>query len=633
MVSEYITSPSDIKKLSIHELKELSARLRQTVIDRVSLNGGHLASNLGVVELTVSLHYVFNSPTDKIIWDVGHQSYCHKLLTGRSGRFSTLRKKEGLSGFPRRDESAHDVFGTGHSSTSISAALGILEGLEANGEHGKVIVVIGDGAMTSGLAFEGLNNVGHRKKDMIIILNDNEMSISPNVGALSSYLNRIITGKFYQRFKQDAKSILYGLPNIGEQAARAAHRMEEMLKCLFLPGILFEELGFNYVGPIDGHDIRELIGTLEGIKNASSPTLLHVITKKGKGYRFSEENSSAYHGIGPFDPETGLCVPQEGLTYGEAFGNALTKCAGSDDTIVAISAAMKEGTGLERFAEKYPGRFYDVGIAEPHAVTFAAGLATQGLKPVVAIYSTFLQRAYDQIVHDVCLQNLHVVFAIDRAGIVGEDGPTHNGLLDLSYLRHIPNLVVMAPKDDVELAAMLVLALKHNGPVAIRYPRGKVKRLSGRPSGNGCSPRPFNIGEAELLQSGDDVALIALGHTVLAALSAATLLEAGGVGAAVVNARFVKPLDAGLICSIAAGVKRIVTVEENVLAGGFGSAVLELLHDHEIEGVYVKRCGISDAFVEQGRQDELRKKYLLDAEGIYQTALSVLKERKYTFSK
>ena len=630
MVPEHITSPSDIKTLSIHELKELSARLRQTVIDRVSLNGGHLASNLGVVELTVGLHYVFDSPTDKIIWDVGHQSYCHKLLTGRSGRFSSLRKKGGLSGFPKRDESEHDVFGTGHSSTSISAALGILEGRDRNGEHGKVIVVIGDGAMTSGLAFEGLNNAGNRKKDIIVILNDNEMSISPNVGALSSYLNRIITGKFYQRFKQETKSFLDGLPKIGESAAWAAHRMEAMLKGLFLPGIFFEELGFNYIGPVDGHNIRELIGTLEGIKNASSPTLLHVITKKGKGYRFAEENSSAYHGIGPFDMETGLCAPQEGMTYGEAFGIALTKCAAGDDTIVAVSAAMKEGTGLERFAEKYPGRFYDVGIAEPHAVTFAAGLATQGLKPVVAIYSTFLQRAYDQIVHDVCLQNLHVVFAIDRAGIVGEDGPTHNGLLDLSYLRHIPNLVVMAPKDDVELAAMLGLALKHKGPVAIRYPRGKVKRLPGRSSGNGNAPGPFNIGQAELLRSGRDVALIALGHTVLPALSAATLLETEGISAAVVNARFVKPLDAKLICSVAEEAKRVVTIEENILAGGFGSAVLELLHDRELESVHVKRCGIPDAFVEQGRQDELRKKYLLDQEGIYQTALSVLKERKHT---
>ncbi|HUI45933.1 MAG TPA: 1-deoxy-D-xylulose-5-phosphate synthase [Nitrospirota bacterium] len=633
MIPESITSPADIKELSIHELKELSARLRQTVIDRVSQNGGHLASNLGVVELTVSLHYVFNSPTDKIIWDVGHQSYCHKLLTGRSGRFSTLRKKGGLSGFPRRDESAHDVFGTGHSSTSISAALGILEGRNMNGDHGKVIVVIGDGAMTSGLAFEGLNNAGQRKKDMIVILNDNAMSISPNVGALSSYLNRIITGKFYQRFKQETKTFLDGLPKIGEHAAKAAHRMEEMLKGLFLPGILFEELGFNYVGPVDGHDIQKLIVTLEGIKNAASPTLIHVITKKGKGYRFSEENPSAYHGVGPFDPETGRSAPEAGMTFGEAFGNALTKCAAGDDSIVAISAAMKEGTGLERFAEKYPGRFYDVGIAEPHAVTLAAGLATQGLKPVVAIYSTFLQRAYDQIVHDVCLQNLHVVFAIDRAGMVGEDGPTHNGLFDLSYLRHIPNLVVMAPKDDVELVAMLGLALKHNGPAAIRYPRGKVKRLSGRPSGNGGSPGSFNIGEAELLRNGSDVALIALGHTVLPALSAATLLEAEGISAAVVNARFVKPLDAQLICSVAAETKRVVTVEENVLAGGFGSAVLELLHDREIEGVHVKRCGISDTFVEQGRQDELRKKHLLDQEGIYQTALSILKERKYTFSK
>lgn len=634
MLPEEITSPSDIKKLSLDELKELSEQLRQTIIDRVSLNGGHLASNLGVIELTLGLHYVFNSPTDMIIWDVGHQTYCHKLLTGRSERFSTLRKKGGLSGFPKRDESAHDVFGTGHSSTSISAALGILEGRDRNGEHGKVIVVIGDGAMTSGLAFEGLNNAGNRKKDIIVILNDNEMSISPNVGALSSYLNRIITGKFYQQFKQETKSFLDGLPIIGEHAARAAHRMEEMLKGLFLPGILFEELGFNYVGPIDGHDIRKVIGTLEGIKNASTPTLLHVITKKGKGYRFSEENSCAYHGIGPFDPETGLCAPHKGVTYGEAFGSALTKCAASDETIVAISAAMKEGTGLERFAEKYPGRFFDVGIAEPHAVTFAAGLATQGQKPVVAIYSTFLQRAYDQIVHDVCLQNLHVVFAIDRAGIVGEDGPTHNGLFDLSYLRHIPNLVVMAPKDDVELAAMLGLALKHSGPVAIRYPRGKAQTLPRRPSGNGNGTSDtFNIGEAEILKSGDDVALIAVGNSVLPTLAAAEMLEEEGISAMVVNARFVKPLDAKLFSAVAARVKRIITIEENVLAGGFGSAFLEFLNTHEIHDVSVKMLGIPDAFIEQGRQDELREIYRLDKEGIYFTALAFLREMIYTDTK
>ncbi len=634
---EKFTTATDLKKLSLQELKDLAATLRGTIINRVSINGGHLASNLGVIELTISLHYVFNSPVDKILWDVGHQSYCHKLLTGRYDRFSALRKYGGISGFPRRDESEHDAFGTGHSSTSISAALGIIEGRDRNKENFKVVAVIGDGAMTSGLAFEGLNNAGQRKKDLIIILNDNKMSISPNVGALSVYLNRILTGQLYQKFKHETKSFIAALPKKkGEQAAKAAHKTEEMLKGLFLPGILFEELGFNYVGPVDGHDMHQLIETLQGLKNSSSPTLLHVITEKGKGYRFSENNPSLFHGIGPFDPETGLCEQSTAVTYGEIFGKTLTDRADRDDSIIAVSAAMQEGTGLECFARRYPDRFYDVGIAEPHAVTFAAGLATQGLKPVVAIYSTFLQRAYDQIFHDVCLQNLHVVFAIDRAGIVGEDGPTHNGLFDLTYLRHIPNMVVMAPKDGGELAFMLDLALAHDGPVAIRYPRGKVATPSASPRGNGKGggrPEPFRIGQAEILKSGVDLALIALGNSVVPALSAAEMLEKEGINAMVVNARFVKPMDRELFSSVAAKVKSIITIEENVLAGGFGSAFLEFLNSNDINDIRVKMLGIPDVFVAQGHQGEIRQEYGLDTHGIYRAALTFVRERSYTVSK
>ncbi|MFZ6016528.1 MAG: 1-deoxy-D-xylulose-5-phosphate synthase [Nitrospirota bacterium] len=648
-----IKSPQDLKKLSISELKKLAQELRETIIERVSINGGHLASNLGVVELTIALHYVFNSPVDKIIWDVGHQSYSHKLLTGRYERFSTLRKYKGISGFPKRDESEHDAFGTGHSSTSISAALGMIEArdylkaqsskLKAQDLDFKIIAVIGDGAMTAGLAFEGLNNAGHLKKDLIVILNDNEMSISPNVGALSAYLNRILTGEFYQKFRKETKSFLEGIPKLGGLAAKIAQKTEEMLKGLFLPGIIFEELGFNYVGPIDGHNIELLIETLKRIKTSSSPTLIHVITKKGKGYEFSEKNPSAFHGIGPFKLETGSPISGGRPTYSEVFGDTLIELAAKDEKIVAISAAMKEGTGLEHFAERYPDRFYDVGIAEPHAVTFAAGLATQGLKPVVAIYSTFLQRAYDEIVHDICLQNLHVVFAIDRAGIVGEDGPTHSGLFDLSYLRHIPNIVVMAPKDDVELRAMFELALRHDGPVAIRYPRGKVSSKFQVPSSklteNNNSKDSslvtrhsslLEIGKAEILREGDDIALIAIGNTVFPALSAAERLEKKGVSAMVINARFIKPLDHNLISSVASRIPRIITIEENAIEGGFGSALLEFLNEMEVRHLRVRRLGIPDKFIEQGQQSELREKYGLDEEGIYQTAISFLREPSYS---
>lgn len=616
MLIEKIAAPQDVKALSPEELKALADELRDIIIERVSLNGGHLASNLGVVELTIALHYVFNSPEDKIIWDVGHQSYPHKLLTGRYAAFPTIRQYRGLSGYPRPAESPHDIFGTGHSSTSISAALGIAEGRDRMGGRFKVIAVIGDGAMTSGLAFEGLNQAGHLKKDLIVILNDNEMSISKNVGALSTYLSKVLTGDFYQKFKKETKAFLEGIPRVGETVAKIAQRAEGSLKGFFLPGGLFEDLGFNYVGPIDGHDIPLLIETLQRVKQGDEPLLIHVVTKKGKGYKFSEEDPCVYHGTGPFEVDTGVVqspktaapAADDCLSFSDAFGRALTELAAEDDRIVAISAAMREGTGLTGFAERFPDRFYDVGIAEPHAVTFAAGLAVAGVRPVVAVYSTFLQRAYDEIIHDVCLQNLPVLFAIDRAGIVGEDGATHQGLFDLSYLRHIPGLLVMAPKNAVELKAMLELALRHNGPAAVRYPRDRVS--AGLPSA------PLELGVAELLRDGRDAAIIAVGNTVVPGLKAAELLKREGIRAAVVNARFIKPLDERLIIELARRTGRIVTVEENILAGGFGSAVLECLSGAGLGSVQVRRLGIDDAFVEHGSRKILRKNHGLDTESL-----------------
>lgn len=630
MYLEQIKSPNDLKSLTIQELINLAAEIRDVIIEQVSKNGGHLSSNLGVVELTIALHYVFNSPIDKLLWDVGHQSYTHKLLTGRRERFSSLRKYRGISGFPRREESEYDAFSTGHSSTSISAGLGIIEARDKNKDDFKVVAVIGDGAMTSGLAFEGLNNAGHLGKDLIVVLNDNEMSISRNVGAFSSYLNRILSGDLYQKFKKETKSFLENIPKLGEHAKKMAQKAEEMFKGVFLPGVIFEELGFEYIGPIDGHNLELLISTFKRIKSISSPTLIHVITKKGKGYEFAEKNPSLFHGIGPFDFDTGTTACGNEITYSDLFGKTLTELAEKDERIVAITAAMKEGTGLVHFAERYPDRFYDVGIAEPHAVTFAAGLATQGIKPVVAIYSTFLQRACDEIIHDVCLQNLHVVFAIDRSGIVGEDGPTHNGIFDISYLRHIPNIIVMEPKDGDELKKMLELALNHNGPVAIRYPRGKVQSFVSTSSVTDRREVAFRIGEAEVIKEGKDIVLMALGNTVYRVLCVAERLEKDGINPMVVSARFIKPLDRDLIFTIASTVPRIITIEENVLQGGFGSAVLEFLNEMGIQNVKVKRIGLPDVFVEQGQQIELRKKYGIDEEGIYLTALSFFREPLYS---
>jgi 1-deoxy-D-xylulose-5-phosphate synthase len=624
MLIEKIKDINDLKKLTPPELKDLADELREIIIETVATNGGHLASNLGSVDLTIALHYVFNSPKDKIIWDVGHQAYTHKLLTGRLDSFSTIRQHGGISGFPKMSESPHDAFGTGHSSTSISAALGILAGGDLNNDDFKSIAVIGDGAMTAGLAFEGLNHAGHlKKKNLIVILNDNEMSISPNVGALSAYLSRLMMGDLYTKFKKETKHLLEHLPG-GEPVLKIARKAEETVKGFIVPGLLFEELGFEYVGPVDGHKIDQLIETFERFKDFPEPVLIHTISKKGKGYEPAEKNPSIFHGIGPFDIETGETASSGKISYSEIFGNYLVELAKNDKRIVAITAAMAEGTGLSEFVKTFPKRFYDVGIAEPHAATFAAGLATQGIKPVVAIYSTFLQRSYDEIIHDVCLQDLPVIFAIDRSGIVGDDGPTHNGTFDLSYLRHIPNLVVMAPKDGHELKCMLKTAVSYKGASAIRYPRGSVANNDEE------EINTIPIGRAEVLSEGNDVLIIAIGNMAEPSLEASRLLSEAGINASVINARFVKPLDMDLILELTKKTGHVLTVEENSVSGGFGSAVLEELNKSEFEGFKLKILGIPDRFIEQGPQALLRKQLGLDAEGIAREALALTGRRTGT---
>lgn len=620
---DQIKTPQDIKKLDLEELERLSSEIRDEILLTVSKNGGHLSSNLGVVELTIALHYVFDLPIDKVVWDVGHQTYTHKILTGRRDRFHTLRQYGGVSGFPKREESPYDAFDSGHSGTSISSALGMAEARRKRGEQGKMIAVIGDGSMTAGLAFEGLNQVGHIDQDLIVVLNDNEMSISPNVGALSSYLNRLMTGQFVNRFRDEMKSFLETLPGIGKSVLRFAKQAEESLKGFLMPGLLFEELGLKYIGPIDGHRLDYLIETFQNIKKLRGPILVHVITKKGKGYPPAEKDPTRFHGVSPFNIETGeLIMSPAGNppSYTEVFGETLCQLAREDQRLVAITAAMQSGTGLEEYSRRFPDRFYDIGIAEQHAVTFAAGLALEGMKPVVAIYSTFLQRAYDQIVQDVCLQNLPVVFAMDRAGIVGEDGPTHHGLFDFSYLRHIPNLIVMVPKDEEEFRHMIKTAIDSPQPVALRYPRGKgegVHRSSRLIS--------LEIGKGEILREGDDALILAIGVTVYPALRAAERLGEQNISTAVINCRFLKPLDRSLICDWAKRTGRVLTVEENVLQGGFGSAVLELLQEEGLYSIQIKRLGIPDLFVEHGPQSLLREKYGIDENGIYRGVVEMLK--------
>ena len=617
---EGINSPEDLKKLDIQQLEALSDEIRTFLVEKVSNTGGHLASNLGVVELTIALHKVFNAPKDKIIWDVGHQSYVHKILTGRREQFDSLRQMNGISGFPKQCESYFDCFNTGHSSTSISAALGIAKARDILKEQYSVVAVIGDGAMTGGMAFEALNDAGRSHNNLIIILNDNEMSISKNVGGFSRYLSKIRTQPIYSRAKEDLDTFLNRIPAIGKSAVRALDRAKGTIKYIVMPGMIFEELGLKYLGPIDGHDITELTEVLASAQRLKGPVLIHVRTQKGKGYRFAESKPQDFHGVSPFEIETGELKKNNGLTYSEIFGNKMVSLAQTEPKLAAITAAMPLGTGLEEFSKKYPERFFDVGIAEQHAVTFASGLAKAGIKPVVAVYSTFLQRSYDQIVHDVALQNLHVVLAIDRAGIVGEDGETHQGLYDLSYLNHIPNMTIAAPCDYNELEAFLEYAVNgFNGPIAIRYPRGSGKRQL-------IPASEIRHGKGVKLSTGKDLSIIAVGNMVETALSIAENLSGKGISAEVIYSRFVKPLDTKLILESAAKTGVVVTIEDNTVIGGFGSSVLEVLNKHRFNvktGVY----GFPDLPILHGSRNELYEKYGMDSDSLTREILRLLKNK------
>jgi 1-deoxy-D-xylulose-5-phosphate synthase len=616
-----IQSPADLKRMSPAQFPRLCQEIREQIVSVVSNVGGHLASNLGVVELTVALHYLLDTPKDKIVWDTSNQAYAHKLLTGRRERFHTLRQFGGLSGFCKREESVYDTFNAGHAGTGVSAAFGMVAAREQLGLKHKVVCVVGDGAMTAGMTLEGLHHAGGLGKDFHVILNDNQMSISKNVGAISAYLNRTFTGEFYARVREETGHLLGKIPHIGQDMQKLARRAEELAKGAILPGLLFEELGFKYVGPIDGHNFEHLLPTLENVLRLKGPVLLHVITRKGLGYKPAMENPVWFHACPPFVRETGVPAKKSPRpTYTALAVDGLIKLARQDKRIVAITAAMCEGTGLTAFEKEFPDRLYDVGIAEQHAVTFAAGLAAQGMRPVVAMYSTFLQRAYDQVVHDVATQNLPVTFCIDRGGLVAEDGTTHHGAFDYAYLRHVPNMVVMAPKDENELQHMIKTCLSYAGPAAVRYPRGVS--LGVKMDDTMVS---LPIGKGESLRQGTDVAIVAIGVTVWPAVKAAEQLEQEGLSTAVVNARFVKPLDAELIVEVARKVRYLVTVEEGARMGGFGSAVLETLSDAGITHLKTKVIGLPDWYIEQGPQDLLREKYGLTAEGITETVRLLVK--------
>ncbi len=589
--------------------------MRHVIIQTVARRAGHLAPNLGAVELAIALHRVFDSPTDKIIWDVGHQSYPHKLLTGRFDRFDTLRSFNGLAGYPSRAESEHDPFGTCHGSTSISAGLGFAVARDLAGENSHVIAVIGDGALTGGMAFEGLNNAGELGKRMIVILNDNEWSISPNVGAIARYLTKLTTSRMYRAMERDVFDLLGRLPKLGKKAQEAAHRVKEGLQNLVVPGVLFEDMGLKYFGPIDGHDLDTLIETLSDLRRFEGPVLLHVVTKKGKGYAPAENDAGTFHGLGTFDPETGAVTKGKGRSYTQVFADTSVEIAREMPDVVAVTAAMTDNTGLKNFAQVFPERFFDVGMAEEHAVTFSAGLAAAGLVPLCAIYSTFIQRAIDGIIHDVAIQNLNVVFCLDRAGLVGEDGAPQHGAFDFTFLRMIPGVVVMAPRNAEEFRDMLWTAARHRkGPIAVRYPRANVPD---EPVTR--APRTMTIGQSEQLRAGGDVAIFAIGTMVLPALAAAELMAEQGVSATVVDARFVAPLDEHVICGLAKSVGRIVTVEENVPMGGFGSAISECLDRHGLSGTPLLRIALPETFVTHGKRDELLKLVGLDAAGIART--------------
>jgi len=628
---ERIHSPADLKALSRPELDQLAAEIRHAIIQTVARRAGHLAPNLGVVELTLAIHRVFDSPTDKIIWDVGHQSYPHKLVTGRFERFDTLRSLGGLRGYPARGESEHDPFGTCHGSTSISAALGFAVARDLKGEEHHVVAVIGDGALTGGMAFEGLNNTGELGRKMLVILNDNEWSISPNVGAIARYLTRLTTHRFYRQFERDVYDLLGRVPRLGHKAQVAARRIKEGLSNLVVPGVLFEELGLKYYGPLDGHDLDLLIHTLNELKELPGPALLHVVTKKGKGYLPAESDAGTFHGVGVFDPETGTTSKSTRKTYTQVFGETAVEIATQLPEVVAVTAAMTDNTGLKPFAKQFPARFFDVGMAEEHGVTFSAGLAAAGLIPLTTIYSTFLQRGYDQIIHDVAVQDLHVVFAIDRAGLVGEDGAPQHGSFDVSFLRMIPGVVVMQPRNGEELRDMLWTAVRHRGsPIAVRYPRANIpeEALPQR------EPRILPLGVSEQLRAGGDVAILALGTMVAPALAAAETLAAQGVSATVVDARFAAPVDENAITGLARSVGKIVTIEENVPAGGFGDAVFQCLARHDLGTTPTLRLALPEQFVTHGKRDELLTRVGLDAQGIAHAVLGWVKahqtQRQYT---
>ncbi len=618
-----IAGPEDLKSLSSEQLEQLCAELREYIITSVSRSGGHLGASLGVIELTVALHRVFSTPTDKIVWDVGHQAYGHKILTGRRDRFDTLRRKGGIAGFPKQSESEHDMFGVGHASTSISAALGFAAARDSRQEEHSVIAVMGDGALTGGLAYEGLNNAGQLGTNMIVVLNDNKMSIAPNVGAISKYLTRITSGKSYVRLEADVWDLLGILPH-GGKAQVLAGRIKESLKQLVVPTILFEELGFKYFGPLDGHDLPLLMRTLEAVRILPGPILIHISTEKGKGYHFAEQDGQRYHGVGKFDKAEGIKVVQPAIpAYTSVFGEALCDLAAKDSSIHAITAAMPSGTGLTGMRDRFPDRFHDVGIAEGHAVTFAGGLASAGCKPVVAVYSTFLQRAVDHLIHDVALQKLPVTFAVDRGGLVGEDGPTHHGVFDYTFLRMVPNMVVMAPRDEDQLRHMLATGLaRTDGPSSLRYPRG-----SGCGVDTSSEPTPIPLGKSETLAAGADICLLAVGSMVQPSLVAAEQLQAEGLGCEVVDMRFIKPLDSELLADVWQRHSLVVTLEENSIAGGFGAAVLEwAAAEGSAGGPQVKLCGIPDKFQEHASRDELLASLGLDAAGIATTVRKQVSE-------
>ena len=617
-----INSPADVKKLSDEQLKQLAAEIRQLLIEVISHTGGHLAPNLGVVELTLALHKVFTTPQDKLVFDVGHQAYIHKIITGRREQFPTLRQYGGLSGFPKRCESEHDAFGTGHSSTSISAALGMAAARDLQGEDYNVVAIIGDGSMTGGMAFEALNNAGTLHKKMVVVLNDNEMSISKNVGAMSDYLYHLRTGETYNKIKNDIEGWLKNM-EFGTDVLKAIRRLKGSVKYLMVPTSIFEELGFTYLGPVDGHDIHGLIEVLQAAKKIDGPVMVHVLTKKGKGYKPAEESPNKFHGTGPFEIATGKKItnPAAPISYTEVFGKTITELADSDKKVVGLTAAMPDGTGLNIFAQAHPERFFDVGIAEQHAVTAAAGMAAAGMKPVTAIYSTFMQRAYDSILHDICMQKLHVTMCLDRAGLVGDDGYTHHGVFDYAYLRSIPNMTIMAPKDENELRHMLKTALSFNGPISVRYPRG---------SGVGVDiTEPMHelpIGKAEVLREGKELCFWAIGSMVQSAVQAADKLKEQGIDAGVVNMRFAKPLDKELLIEHAKRYGKIVTLEEGVLAGGVGSEVLEILDDAGLlQQCAVLRLGIPDEFVTHGDKKLLFRDLGLDTDAIVQKAAAFVK--------